>query len=473
MAWRFDWSFACPNHGLLLEAACPRCHRPFAYDVNRRPTQSSRVPQLAGCGNQAPPAQAGIGVACRPCGHQFCDLPVRPTTDRIAQAHRRVRDVCSGSPATVHVQNVSAAQWRVELASVVAIVTQLAEPDDLGELGVAPLAAFYDYVAAGRSLGRSTIWQRSADPALLAAVVPTAVELLAAPSPCEFDDGLAPLVRRGFETRFPSPNDPYRYLGVRGLTLQAWARVVGNRQSLTTRIRSRYGGTENPTRRAGPAPAKAVARGVRRALRTVPPRRRHRTSPTILLPGLRCPATKGSYVEVAAGLGLPRCDNLVRHMNRLLRDRQEADEFYQALVETARWLDRQAWTVDYGQQRRSLADLTVIADRDWHWACSTSGIHMDCRSGPRHSSRWLWCALTGGEPELAPSFAHRTDRCERATYVRFVNEALPTLQPALVAIATTEMQRRNLVGPVRADLSGWEPSPQPDADHIARTAGFE
>ena len=51
-AWRFAWSFACPGHGVLLDARCPHCRRPHCYDGNHRPALSSLVPALSACGNQ-------------------------------------------------------------------------------------------------------------------------------------------------------------------------------------------------------------------------------------------------------------------------------------------------------------------------------------------------------------------------------------------------------------------------------------
>lgn len=56
---------------------------------------------------------------------------------------------------------------------------------------------------------------------------------------------------------------------------------------------------------------------------------------------------KGSYLDVAAGLGLPRDDSLSHHMGQVLRDRKDDGAFYEALVETARWLGDGPWAVDY------------------------------------------------------------------------------------------------------------------------------
>lgn len=77
MAWRFEWSFACPEHAVLLEAACRRCSRPYTYEPGHRPTQSSLVPVLTGCGNQEPIGRASTGLNCRPCGHPFSEVPLR------------------------------------------------------------------------------------------------------------------------------------------------------------------------------------------------------------------------------------------------------------------------------------------------------------------------------------------------------------------------------------------------------------
>jgi len=472
MAWRFTWSFACPEHGLLLEARCPGCHRPFAYDGSHRPALSSLVPVPSACNNQPGRGQGNVGRNCRPCGHAFSALAFRTATERAARAQERLRMVLRGDQAAVHGEAVSGKEWRAELRSVVAVLAHLAEANDLGELCDASSAAFDAYVAAGRDSGPRSAWLRP-EPALLAAVVPSAVELLGCSSAAEFDEQLAPFVYRGFETKFRFLSDAHEHLGVRGRTMQSWGRVLGSRVHLTARLRARYVGPEERPDGLASLPQLLWPEVFEhRFARFLPDVRSHLRRRFCSL-ALGVLATKRSYLDVAAGLGLERNDSLGHHLGQLLRDRQDDGDFYDALIETARWLGDQRWTVDYEVRRRLLCDLTLITAEDWAWASWASGLYIDRGRRRRHSSTWIWCVLTGGEPALAPTFRGRDRNAEKASYGRFLREHLVTLEPALVALATRELQRRRLLGPVRADLSGWGPAPVPVPDDIAAIGVFK
>ena len=139
--------------------------------------------------------------------------------------------------------------------------------------------------------------------------------------------------------------------------MQAWGRVLGRSVFLTTRLRSRY---------CGPP---AVPRGLDRLPQLLWPdvfaRHFSRYLPDVR-PGLRrqfCSlalgvlATKGSYLKVAAGLGLPANDSLAHHLNERLRTDGHDGAFYDSLVATADWLNGQTLTVDYGARRTALAEL--------------------------------------------------------------------------------------------------------------------
>lgn len=249
--------------------------------------------------------------------------------------------------------------------------------------------------------------------------------------------------------------------------MQAWVRVLGRRVHLTTRLRARD---------VGPEPR---ADGVaflpqllwpdvfeERFARFLPDVRRHLRRRFCSL-ALGVLATKGSYLDVAEGLGLPRNDSLAHHLSQRLRDQGEDGAFYDTLVAAARWLRDQRYTVDYGARRRSLGEFGLVTPSDWAWASWASGAYVERGRRRRHSSTWIWCALTGGEPARAPTFRRGDPNTEKASYKRFLREHLSSLEPALIALATRELQRRRLSGPVRADLSGWGPEPEPVPDDIA------
>lgn len=472
LPWRFAWSFACPEHCLVLEPACPGCGRSHSYDPNPRPTLSSLVPVAYACANQRPRGQAGVRRGnCRPCGYPLGHDPPRPATARTAEAQRRLLAVFRGEQAVVHGEAVTAAEWRAELGGVLRVLAQLGHRGELGDIAPAAEAAFEAFVrsTAPAARGRPSGW--SPDPALLAAIMPAATELLAQPTQSAFDAALEPLVRRGFDTRVRFLTDAQR-LGATGRTMQAWGRVLGRTVHLTTRLRSRN---------CGPA---AVPRGLDRLPQLLWPAvfddRFSRFLPGVRR-GLRrrfCAlalgvlATKGSYLKVAAGLGLPVNDSLAHHLSQRLRTEGQDGDFYDALVATSDWLGHQTLTVDYGARRRAFADLELISEEDWAWVGWATGSRVDRGRRRRHASTWLWCVLTGGAMPLAPTVKGESIGSEKVTYRRFVADHESILEPALLVLAARELQRRGLSGPVRADLAAWEPQPPPVPEDLAALGVF-
>lgn len=183
-------------------------------------------------------------------------------------------------------------------------------------------------------------------------------------------------------------------------------------------------------------------------------------------------ATKGSYLKVAAGLGLPVNDSLAHHLNQRLRTEGQDGDFYDALVATSDWLGRQALTVDYGARRRAFADLDLISEEDWAWVGWATGSRVDRGRRRRHAPTWLWCVLTGGAMPLAPTVKRESVGSEKVTYRRFLAEHESTLEPALLVLAARELQRHDLTGPVRADLGAWELQPPAVPEDLAALGVF-
>ena len=191
LGWRFAWSFACPQHCLVLQASCPGCGRSHSYDPNSRPSLCSLVPIPFACSNQLPPGQARPGRGnARPCGYPLGAQASQPATTRTAAAQSLILAVFSGAQATVHGEVVTASEWREELTGVLSVLAQLARRDELGEIAPAAEAAFEAFVGSTAPAARGRPFGRSPNPALLAALVPAATELLAAPSRAAFDDAL-------------------------------------------------------------------------------------------------------------------------------------------------------------------------------------------------------------------------------------------------------------------------------------------
>lgn len=154
---------------------------------------------------------------------------------------------------------------------------------------------------------------------------------------------LAPFVRRGFETRFRFLSDAHGQLGVRGRTMQAWGRILGRActsrpgcgRATSARRHGRRGWHRcrsccGPTCSMAASPASFPTSGDICADGSA-------RSPCVL-------ATKGSYLDVAAGLGLPRNDSLSHHLNQVLRDRHEDGASL-----TPRWKQRGGWAISAGR----------------------------------------------------------------------------------------------------------------------------
>ncbi len=231
--------------------------------------------------------------------------------------------------------------WLDELGGVLGALAHLAHLEELGEVAEARAAAFSAHAATTLASGLRPALGSAPDPAVLAALLPKAVELLAC-SPVAFEAALRPLVERCLKGPIPHLTQARRQLGISGRTLQ----------------------TQN-------------------------------------------------------------------------------------------------WTVDYSVRRSVLGHMNLIMGSDWAWACWASGVHPGGGRRRRHASTWLWAALTGGHLNLAPTADRTHPSTEGDTYKRFLADDLPALEPALLALGANVLQRDDLSGPVRADLTGWGPGPEP------------
>ena len=84
----------------------------------------------------------------------------------------------------------------------------------------------------------------------------------------------------------------------------------------------------------------------------------------------------------------------------------------------------------------------------------------------------LRAALTGGHLNLAPTADRTHPSTEGDTYKRFLADDLPALEPALLALGANLLQRHDLSGPVRADLTGWGPGPEPVPEDLTSLGRF-
>ncbi|HYR63677.1 MAG TPA: hypothetical protein VET24_13735 [Actinomycetota bacterium] len=295
---------------------------------------------------------------------------------------------------------------------------------------------------------------------MLAALLPKAVELLAC-SPVAFEAALRPLVERCLKGPIPHLTQARRQLGISGRTLQTWSGIIASRIRLTNRMRSPLqrplAGAPSPQRLPQllwPAVFESFYSGFPI---------QHLLFRRFCPVALGVAATKWTFAQVAAALGLPPGpgEQFYRHVINLLRTQGKDRLFYDALVDASRWLETQNWTVDYSVRRSVLGHMNLIMGSDWAWACWASGVHPGGGRRRRHASTWLWAALTGGHLNLAPTADRTHPSTEGDTYKRFLADDLPALEPALLALGANVLQRDDLSGPVRADLTGWGPGPEP------------
>jgi hypothetical protein len=473
LAWKLPWSFACVRHRCLLVDTCPSCERRIGAGKLSGGCGlpfPSKVPVPTACNNPSSMPPAPAPRPSEPCGHPLDEvnpLLLGEEWPRLLEAQDRIDGALVGTRLTVAGQEVAPLAYFSDLRSLTATILAWGLPEDLGALPDVPSAAFERHVEerealrAGRSVtvtSRGTTRTRRRPYAetpqsasLMAAVLPLAASMLAAPSSRDLADSLAPVAVRVRE------DDTVRFLTRVGnlrpsaLLMDAWERCVRPYQRTVYRLRlgRKQGQTRPPLGALNPGHVPQLLwkeeyeASFARLLSPSMSENHARAFCSMALVKL---VGSHTWKEAATELGLPEDRSKATANNALLglNRRGAADLFGARLHELAQRLSSDSDLVDYGLRRRLFADYSEVEPEAWARMCREARVirgKPGCRSGA--ASAWLWCLLTGGDLRLAPWYRQNSTQAGRAVYRNFVGQALGRLREPL-----TEYAERLLEGAI-------------------------
>lgn len=459
LAWKLPWSWACVRHRRLLVGVCPGCgRRTGAGRADRRtaPNYLGAVPVPGLCANPPTLGTGRVGRAARACGYPLADAP-SPDLGRqpaVLAAQRALDAALDGRPQTVGGEIVSAPDYFGAMRSLCALILYAARPDDLpvvGSLG----RVFETHVRGrdeldlergllvgggrdGRAAPRARCFSRVPDdPALMAAIAPTALRSLAVGSSDALVDAIAPFVaraqarNRAYAGRLPgdfSFPTSLRCAYERSLvSRRTFVRQTGM-QAQTGEKPRRYGFT------ADEIPQLLWEEVCASLFLALIPGTRDVTTRRFCSMALVKLVRRCTWDEAAVALGLSDCTGSVLAcalVSRLTRA-GTADLFATRLEALARRLDTGEALTNYGARRRALAEFVDIEALDWRNICASAASRPGKPGGRRRfAAAWLWVYLTEGDHRLAPALQAQDASSERDCYRRFVMRDLPGLRPEL------------------------------------------
>lgn len=457
--WRLRWqlwtSFVCLTHGQLLGARCPRCegrtgnYRP---DQGNRPRYITHVPVPGLCANPMPRGLSAQGRAAGPCGF---DLRTLETVDlsgapRLLAAQRAVNAVLETGVAQVAGQQVPALDYVRHLRSLVALARHAAQPGDLGELP-APIAHAWneaceerDELRAAEAGVRGTAFHpyKAApdNPALVAATLPWAAELLASPDQAGVSARLTPLIRRSQDIRRSAVRALGRDFHLEGPLAVALDQALAAR-ALTQRTVGHLapGGTGTyRTFRPEQVPQLIWKEDYDADFRHLLEgsglnEQAARVAISMALVRLTGPSSVAASATLLGLDGLFKGTSTNPMMIHLGRTGGK-DAFGAALHALAARLEGPGPHRDYRAAARALDEFAELDADAWE-ACRNAAGLASTKSAAlrRNAAAWIWAQVLSSHPHFSPALRVGAGRqgSVRDMYRRFEEQQLPTLEEAL------------------------------------------
>ena len=466
LRWKLPWLFACTKHRRLLVDTCPRCRRRTGVGRPERkgglgfPTV---VPAPGLCANSLGPGEGRSGRGARPCRQPLADIKTVSLgrSRAILEAQASLEAALDGAPQHVGSQPVSTLTYFRDLRSLCALILYGAEADDLRPLPEPLLSAFTQHVeereqkvrerervraeGGGRSGPRNrTFAGAPKSAALMAAIAPRAVTILAPPSKRDLAAELSWLVERVNEAAPRGAAHLVAHLPMSPPLRSAWSQATARTRGGRPRYRSLaltaglhtlvQAGTE-----AGFGPDQVpqlLWEGVydERFAGFFPGVERD-TARRFLSLALVKLVRRCSWGDAGRALGIPpqparSCSNHVMHE---LEKAGASDLALTRVCELARELDdRSEELTNYGSRRRALMDFRLIRRLDWERICRRAGWPLrDDTSLRRLAAAWAWCRATGGDYRFAPPLAGDDRKALQAAFRRFLDTRLATFAESL------------------------------------------
>ena len=472
LPWKLPLVFACTKHEVLLADTCPKCANPFSLNRSgggSRPLFASMVQRPGFCLNAPAVGYAGAGRSAIPCLQPLAQMHVESIHQfpRLLLCQQQIRKVLNGQPSRVAGRTTSAIEYLDHLRSTTALLLYAALPEDLGELPPAALAAFGTYFqdrearlqeredrrASGDRGGPALVAyrgvQRSA--ALMAAVVPTAVELLDTSTVGELADQLLPLIERAREIK----RNKVRLINVdfsfEGPLEEAIDLALAPRAEFDRRLglKSTFRGKEHMGEAydftSTHVPQLFWEHQFRRTFKPIIAESDMRDDSARRVLSMALVKLTGplSWAQAATELKLP-ASSATGSANKfmgLIATLGRTNQFGLALHHVAAELAANPVRTDYDALRRRFDMFTEIDYDAWSVLATLSGVMPGKRGGKhRFAAAWVWASVTGGDFRLSPALGAGTSGAQRDQYARFLKEDFARIRPALAAFADNLLQ---------------------------------
>lgn len=466
LRWKLPWSFACVKHGRLLADHCPGCARRIGMarqDGSSRPRFISRIPKPGHCSNAEAAGVAATGRAAVPCGYPLHSIG----TDTLAGNGRELKaqkaiEAALGSDAVrILGGDTLTLDYFRELRSLCSFLLSVVEAEDVASIPAPSVRSAVrrhvdarDEIRAGR-LAAGGGWRKSSrqrfftgvpdSAALMAGILPTAVELLDEPSPAVLSEALGGYLER-FRSLRSGTRDHLRYFGFSERLDGAINGYLARYQKTTTRLGMRsLKGVRAPPSEYGDLAVENIPqlfwredyeRDLQPLLIASDPRYARRVCSMWAVKAL----TRCSWEDAAQRLELPakQCVGLKTRLLHNLNQSGDTEAFDTKLRAVLSRVGADPDHVDYVERRKALEALTEIEWSLWRVMCDRVGMGVGKRGGKnRQAAAWLWAELTSSDYLLSPTYAERDTANDREYFRRFINRDVSMLHAPLMRYAET------------------------------------
>lgn len=460
LVWKLPWSFACVRHRCLLAGRCPQCGSRLGSgrpDGRTIPARASQIVELGRCRAPRPGAASPRSPVEPPCGYPLADMRTQSLRLRgaVLNAQQRLDDILETGSG----DGLPAVEYLGVLRGLIALILAVGRQDDLTGLPSDCAKAWATYLAArdARAQARQravadgrfrrgprtrTYLAAPDDPALVAAVMPSALAVMEARggSDAELDAALQWLgdaareTSPGFALEYPRhfkwPQD-----------LAAAYRRVTTRRPFALAVE-------------GASPVRLEARCVPRLYwherykrvapglvgMSEPFARRFCSMALLRAAGLR------RWEAIAQALGYENATGrrIARNGVYALRRCGRAERFWDAINADLTELAAAEELIDYREREQALRGFSNFPDDAWRQLCLRAVVPFGKRGGRRdRSAAWLWAELTSGDWKEAPVFRPPASAPSGDLYHRFEVwlQDNPRFQAELLEWGRSNLQR--------------------------------
>ena len=206
LAWKLPWAFACTRHKLLLIDECPSCRlRPGSGFTGRGliSALNQTIDRLDLCNNPALGRSPYLRGGVARCDQELAALQLETLNDfnHLVETQRTLDERIDGQTCRVAGMPVTARAFFNDFRFVLSVILAGVDPNDVGALPAVVETALHRHLEQREQGGRAhteVCWfkRRRREAALMAALAPTAIEILNADTAMLLNDQLAPILER-------------------------------------------------------------------------------------------------------------------------------------------------------------------------------------------------------------------------------------------------------------------------------------